>query len=917
MPPSQLKSLKASLRQQGILGPQQSKKEKQRGGKGTAQQRQRRNDSLAEIRERFNPFEVKKLARGAKYEFASNSPQDDILGRPGVTRGRGEEVRRNTLLKDMERRQKVGGLVDRRFGESDPTMTPEDRALQRFLREKQSRSRKTSMFNLEEEAEDDAFLTHKGRSLNLVETARDDFDTTGLEDSDGDVDEEGRRRGQKRPRLENGEGASGSDEDDRPKTKKEVMSEVIAKSKLYRYERQKAKEDDEDLREQLDAGTRDMLTALRANGSMKQAIQPTPRLEPAMDPDRAALLAGKDRKQADREYDMRLRQMAQEARAQPTTPTKTEEEKAEEEAQRLQALEEKRLRRMRGESVSDEEREDDDGDYETRDDFDEENILGKGVPAQVPTQLEVEDEDQFILDKDLVAEGSDLEFESLSESVDTGASDSDDEEFLAGLLSAGDAGRINPAAAATRTNGTAETLSYTYPCPQTHDELLAVTRGTAYEDLHTIIQRIRTLYHARLATENKEKLATFATMLVQHLAHLAQAEPRPPYATLEALIRHVHSLAKSYPIEVSLAYRAHLQAISSQRPLDLTAADLVVLTAISTTFPTSDHYHPIASPAMMTLARALGQKIPRTLAELVTGMFAATLCLRYQALAKRYVPEVVSYLLHTMSVLAPVPSKQPFGPHPPHAGLDELRIPTEGSVPKHAGPLQFADVEFASGASVAEDSRVKHALLATALQLVSSIATLWQHTDSFPEIFQPFVAAIAHLKRPVNAKRLASSILVRIFTTSHPPFHPASSLTIPSRPSPPSTPPSAHSLPHPSPHANPCGFTPTGPSPSRHPSRNSSPISIPTSTTMPMSSGRPVRVYARSIDASAKERCASCARMRHSWRAMNSVKRSRERGIRRKWKGNSLRMCKRLRVRRGGGMRRRRRGGGRRGRRRR
>jgi nucleolar protein 14 len=61
--------------------------------------------------------------------------------------------------------------VDRRFGENDPTMSPEDRMLERFVRERQRTSRGTA-FNLEDEDE----LTHYGQKLSTL----DDFGDLGL-----------------------------------------------------------------------------------------------------------------------------------------------------------------------------------------------------------------------------------------------------------------------------------------------------------------------------------------------------------------------------------------------------------------------------------------------------------------------------------------------------------------------------------------------------------------------------------------------------------------------------------------------------------------------------------------------------------------------------------------------------------------
>ena len=97
MPPSQLKRLKASLREQGVVGPQKSKKQKKQASKNGAlrDSRIQRNAALQGIREQFNPFEVKAPSR-SKYEFASSRAvgervRNGTTSRPGVTKGLGEE----------------------------------------------------------------------------------------------------------------------------------------------------------------------------------------------------------------------------------------------------------------------------------------------------------------------------------------------------------------------------------------------------------------------------------------------------------------------------------------------------------------------------------------------------------------------------------------------------------------------------------------------------------------------------------------------------------------------------------------------------------------------------------------------------------------------------------------------------------
>src|SRR3978361_460736 len=107
MTQSQLKRLKASLREQGIVGPQKSKKQKAKGL--STEQKIRRNVALESIRENFNPFETKHLSRPAKRDVTTLNPvhgkaASSALGRPGVTKSLGEQKRRETLLLEVQNR---------------------------------------------------------------------------------------------------------------------------------------------------------------------------------------------------------------------------------------------------------------------------------------------------------------------------------------------------------------------------------------------------------------------------------------------------------------------------------------------------------------------------------------------------------------------------------------------------------------------------------------------------------------------------------------------------------------------------------------------------------------------------------------------------------------------------------------------
>jgi nucleolar protein 14 len=353
MPPSQLKRLKASLREQGITGPQKSKKQKKNQKTG-ADQHMKKAAVLAAIREASNPFDFKHLSRPKKFEYTTTRQDAKVLGRPAVTKSLGEETRRRTLLPEMNRRNKVGGILDRRIGESDPTMSLDERMMARFEREQQRR--RENVFDLEEADEDEVELTHGGKALTFDGhlDGEEDYDAASV---DAGSDDEGGgflRLKRKRDDEELGNGDEGSEEaqPEQKKTKKEVMEEVIAKSKQHKYERQQQKEDDLDLMDELDKGLPDILAALGRHMS-KSAVSQTPKNtvpnDFAINPERAALLAGEiSREDADKEYDKRIRQLQQDQRAKPTSKTLTAEEKAQVEAKRLQELEEKRTRRMAG-----------------------------------------------------------------------------------------------------------------------------------------------------------------------------------------------------------------------------------------------------------------------------------------------------------------------------------------------------------------------------------------------------------------------------------------------------------------------------------------------------------------------------------------------------------------------------------------
>lgn len=664
----------------------------------------------------------------------------------------------------MQRRNKVGGILDRRFGENDPTMAPEDKMLERFALEKQRTHKKNSLFDLEDDDGIDG-LTHGGKSLTFEddEDVADDFQEDDL-DYDSDMSE---RQMQRLKRLRSLAAQGDDDEDDgqpeRKKTKKEVMEEIIAKSKMHKYERQAAKEDDEELRHQIDQELPNITMLLtKSKGSNRADVT-------------ASTITGLDREAFDKNFDLQIKKLAQDARAKPADRTKTEEEIVEEESKRLKELENKRQRRMRGEVVSDSDESDSGAkkggkqeEEEDEDEDDEDFGLGSGIKARTKptaTELGFDDEDDFVIDDDLVASGSDLELiesdddmeDDEDEDDESGDEEDEDEDFTKGLLNEEES--RNPAfkqapGSSDLAGGDEHGLPFTFPCPESLEDLTALVAKYDSNNIPKIVQRIRALYHPKLNAEYKERLGNFATTLVDFISSDWDAETSPSFLVLESIVRHIHSLSKMFPIEIAKQFRQHIEDIGESRPLALEPADLTMLTAVSTIFPTSDHFHQVVTPAMLTIGRYLGQRVPRDLSDYAIGSYLSILALQYQQLAKRYVPEVVNFTLNTLNALAPVASK-PKGGFPIHTTPTGCRLSKAAS--EKLRRLTFADCVPAEEI----DSELQVAILSTAIDTIDAAADTWTGKPAFLETLGQGLDAIKHLTSKACRPHLPAALLAK------------------------------------------------------------------------------------------------------------------------------------------------------------
>ncbi|KAI0797123.1 nucleolar protein 14 [Abortiporus biennis] len=795
---SQLSQLKTALNQAGLTRqPQQNSKKRKRNAVLDDKEKERRAAKLKEIQQKMNPFDTK--VTKLKHDVGGRKIVGTV-GRPAQSKQAGIEQRKKTLLKEYEERDRAGGIVDRRFGENDPSMSLEERMLERFTRERQ-RTSKGDVFNLE----DDDELTHYGQSLSKL----DDFDNVGL-GLDEEEDEDGGLINKKTVMHDHFGGFSDdeeSDEEDQPerkKTKAEVMAEVIAKSKEHKMLRQTQQDMDEKLRHELDEefdSIRSLLyaptpAAKIAPEEILAELHKEPTSTSAATVTSSEVVLSKDsqpgKENEDQEYDQYVRELAFEARAKPKDRTKTEEELAKEEKEALEKAERRRIRRMNGEpDESDDEdsggvkkgKKRDRGGDDLDDDFyeedDEWNGLGAGLGVagkEVDKGLAKGDEGSDVED-DEEDEGSDEEDEGSEEGED-------EDEYMESQDEAegeeGDAEALVPSKKASKgkkktTSSTSE-LPFTFPCPESHDEFLEIIQNVSDSDVPTVVKRIRTLHHPSLAEDNKYKLQALTGVLLDHILYVT-APPSPKFSPLSSIIPHLFALTKSYPIQSAQHFISKLNLMQKNLKRGLSNGvtqsasktwpglpELSLLRVVSIIWPTSDMNHHVVSPARLLMGSYLGLCRIRSLQDIASGLFLSTLFLQYEELSRRFVPEAINLLANSLLILAPhkfkdVASLPGSFPSPDVFSEKCQALKIESKKAKKLTPRRPDLAHLLTSDDADEQSKLD--LLGVSTDLLAQFGELYKSLDGFIELYQPLVTIL----EAISTKSLPSDLATKISST--------------------------------------------------------------------------------------------------------------------------------------------------------
>ncbi|KAJ8455197.1 hypothetical protein ONZ45_g19016 [Pleurotus djamor] len=748
---SQLSQLKAALSQAGLTGNSSSKKKRSKGGNDKEKDRVKRAAKLNELQHKLNPFDVK--VTKLKHDVGGRNIKG-ISGRPAKSKQAGIEQRKRSLLKEFETKGHAGGIIDRRFGENDPTMSLEERMLERFTQERQRASRGTT-FNLEDEDE----LTHYGQSLSNL----DDFDNVGLNLDESDEEDTGQISKEAVHKAHfGGFGDTPADDEEedgeetRKKSKAEVMAEVIAKSKEHKLRRQLEKEQDENIRHQLD----DEFDSIR----QLLFAQPPTEIDKSLGAPAGASAAPQGSQTIDADYDQRVRELAFDQRAKPKDRTKTEEEIAVEQKEQLEKAEKRRRKRMLGLDDSDDEedgrgRKRQRGGDDLDDDFHEEEEeegwagLGTGLDGgEVHPDASSSDEDEDE-DGEEDDEGDDVVDEDDSEEDEEDLGDPD--ELVASNHKPGKSkGKKKPPKGE---------LPFTFPCPSSHDEFLEIVDGLEDTQVPTVIQRIRVLHHTSLAPENKHKLQVLNNILIDYVLYVT-SPPSPRFALLTSMLPHLLSLSRAYPTQSAEHFVSKLRLMHQnfKRGLSKGALDpesktwpgvpeLSLLRIIGAVWPTSDMNHIVVSPARILMGAYLGLGRVRSTSDLASGLFLSTLFLQYEQISKRLVPEAVGFSVAAVLHLAP--NKYPHASSVPGTfALPDFRsdscrhLAIDKKSSKNAVSRKSNILALLGCTDSAEEEQVKVDLLNTALELLGRFADLYKGLDGFIELYEPIVAILSGLE---------------------------------------------------------------------------------------------------------------------------------------------------------------------------
>ena len=731
---------------------------------------------------KYNPFEYKHSSR--RFDVLGDKPQAGSKKKPQKKAQKTDEgIRRRakTLLVEYQRRGRNNAFMDRRFGEGDDTIGEEDKAILRYQKER-IRQAKANRFALDDgdgiDDYDNDVLTHQGRSL---DDATDFGGGPGSDDDDdlfqpkrdvGGYDrlltefQFGNDGGADGAGGDGGEGGAGGAE--RKRSKKEVMQEIIAKSKHFKAVKAKEKDEDETLRNKLDTAFRDMITDGAVFGHMK-------RKRDAMESD------GRRAPTGDVLYDRAADEVVFDLKSAGARALPTQAEVARKAKQQLEQLEAER-RRLSAEGegpegsggdalLGAEEREV--GGFKgrrLRQKLAEEEPLGgarRGAAARAETGDDLGDD----FDLDASDSGSDGYSESYSESESGRDEDEEEEEGSSGKDDASsddksgegsegesggetseDEGPSTPPPAKRHASAAKPapplggspvvgTLPFVIPAPQTYDEFAGLMEGLDGAQRAVALERIRQSNAIVLGPENRRKMQVYFGILVQHFFN--QAKPRPmQVAEMNECAAEIHALANQITLYAATVARARLDQVQrccakGRWPTNAMLATLRLWIAL---FAVDGARHPVLDPMGLLLGKTLTYVPVRTRADALRGLYLCHLCSLIAKVSNAFVPEALQFVTALLTqCAAPGSDLGPPRPLSPSGKEGKDASPDTSLAADFDAVLAGLPAPDAEGSEEARTPPLGLDVLELAVGLAETFVGLHGDLPAAPELLSPLV----------------------------------------------------------------------------------------------------------------------------------------------------------------------------------
>ncbi|PPD72285.1 hypothetical protein GOBAR_DD30828 [Gossypium barbadense] len=681
----------------------------------------------------------------------------DILGkkrkgeerRIGRARSLAIQKRKKTLLKEYEQSTKSSVFVDKRIGEQNDDLGEFEKGILRSQRERQLKLGKKSKFNLSD-GEEDEFDAPEFGSL----PERDDFEDEMLSGDDNYADE---KRSTVLKRLNSHsakdplEGDLIEGEENKHKSKKEIMEEVILKSKFFKAQKARDKEENEQLMDELDKSFSSLvqsqaLLSLTEPGKMNalKALVNKSIPDDHVKKEELAVMrkAETNNQEQPDSYDKLVHEMVLDMRARPSDRTKTPEEIAQEERERLERLEEERQKRMLATDYSsDEDGENAEKDYAQRPRAISGDDLGDSFALDDEPDLE-EDEETDEHDKAIG-----------DEDVDKKSRNKTNKTELKKCVESVDAKK--PKASGKHTSAKPD-IPFIIEAPKNLDELSSLLENHSNDDVIVIINRIRASNAIKLAAENRKKMQVFYGVLLQYFAVLANKKPLN-FELSNLLVKPIMEMSTEIPFFSAICARERILRTRVQFCEALknhengcwpTLKTLFLLRLWSMIFPCSDYRHVVTTPALLLMCEYLMRCPIMSGRDVAIGSFLCSMILMFTKQSRKFCPEAIMFLrtllmaatdhklaseqdsqfYHFMELKALRPLLCI------HDGVDEIN------------PLNFLMVmEMSDDSLFFRSDNFRASALLTVIETLQGFIEIYDGLNSFPEIFLPIATLLVEV----------------------------------------------------------------------------------------------------------------------------------------------------------------------------